>query len=139
MGDNRGKAIPQPTPDTKPFWDGAAAGELRLPRCGDCDLVFFYPRSICPGCSSTTINWFAASGRGTLHSYLIAHRPARGFEAEVPYAVAVVQLAEGPRLMSSIVGVPNDTEHLELDMPVEVVFDHHGDMAVPKFRPAGGS
>lgn len=138
MGDNGGKAVPRPTPDTRPYWDGAAAGELRLPRCMDCDLVFFYPRSICPHCSSTAVDWFTASGRGTLHSYLISHRPARGFEDEVPYAVAVVELAEGPRMMSSIIGVPNDPDHLVLDMPLEVVFEHHGDVAVPKFRPAGG-
>jgi uncharacterized OB-fold protein len=132
-----GKAIPQPTPDTQPFWDGAAAGELRLPRCGACGNVFFYPRSMCPSCSSSDIEWFAASGRGRLHSYLIAHRASPGFEDEVPYAVAVVELAEGPSLMSNIVGVPNDPEHLVLEMDLEVVFDKHGDVAVPKFKPAG--
>ncbi|MGI5242203.1 Zn-ribbon domain-containing OB-fold protein [Dactylosporangium sp. CA-139066] len=139
MGDNSGKAVPQPTPDTEPYWAGAAEGELRLPRCAECDHVFFYPRSICPRCSSSKIEWFAASGRGTLHSYLISHRPARGFEGEEPYAVAVVELREGPRLMSNIVDVPNDPGHLVLDMELEVVFEMHGDVAVPKFRPVAGA
>lgn len=139
MRDNSGKAVPRPTPDTAPYWVGAAAGELRLPRCADCDHVFFYPRSVCPSCSSASVEWFTASGRGTLHSYLISHRPARGFEGEEPYAVAVVELAEGPRLMSNIVGVPNDPEHLTLDMELEVVFEKHGDVSVPYFQPAGGT
>ena len=130
------KPEPRPTPDTAPYWEGCAAGELRLPRCGDCGLVFMYPRSLCPECSSRSIGWLTASGRGRLHSYLIAHRPARGFEDETPYAIAIVALEEGPHLMSNIVGVPNDPDHLVLDMPLEVVFELHGSTSVPKFRPA---
>nr|BAM98997.1 hypothetical protein [Streptosporangium amethystogenes] len=138
MARNEGKQAPKPTPDTQPYWDGAAAGELRLPRCVPCGKAFLYPRSVCPFCSSSDIEWFTATGRGRLHSYLIAHRPSPGFEDEGPYAVAVVELEEGPRLMSNIVGVPNDPEHLVLDMDLEVVFDRHGDVSVPKFQPAGG-
>ncbi|GII78562.1 DNA-binding protein [Sphaerisporangium rufum] len=137
--EGRPKPVPRPTPDTAPYWDGAAAGELRVPRCRPCGEAFLYPRPHCPVCSSDDIEWFTASGRATLHSYLIAHIPAPGFEDEVPYAVAVVELEEGPRLMSGIVEVPNDPEHLVLDMELEVVFDRHGDVAVPKFRPRGGA
>lgn len=131
------RPAPQPTPDTQPYWDGAAAGELRLPRCRACGTAFFHPRSICPSCSSTDIEWFRASGRGRLHSYLILQRPPAVFEPGVPFAIAVVELDEGPRLMSNIVGVPNDPEHLVLDMLLEVVFDQHGGVAIPKFTPAG--
>lgn len=76
------------------------------------------------------------SGRGTLHTYLINHRPARGFEDDAPYAIAVVQLEEGPRMMSNIVGVENTPENLTLDMSVQVTFEPRGDMMLPVFEPA---
>jgi uncharacterized protein len=131
-----GKAIPEPTPDTQPFWDGCAAGELRLQRCLDCGKPYFYPRPVCPECGSTRIEWFAASGRATLHSYVISHRPAPGFENEAPYAIAVVELAEGPRMMTNITGVPNTPEDLVLDMPLQVTFEQRGDVSLPVFEPA---
>ena len=76
------------------------------------------------------------SGRGTLHTYLINHRPARGFEDDAPYAIAVVQLDEGPRMMSNIVGVENTPENLLLDMPLQVTFEQRGDVMLPVFEPA---
>ena len=101
-----GKPVPVPTPETQPFWDGCAAGELRIQRCTDCSTAFFYPRPVCPACGSVNVEWFTASGRATLYSYVINHRPAPGFEDDGPYAIAVVQLAEGPRMMTSLIGVP---------------------------------
>jgi uncharacterized OB-fold protein len=77
-----------------------------------------------------------ASGRATLHSYVINHRPARGFEDDGPYAIAVVQLEEGPRMMSNIVGVENTPERLLLDMALEVTFQDRDGVCVPVFRPA---
>ena len=77
-----------------------------------------------------------ASGRAKLHSYVINHRPAPGFEAEAPYAIAIVELEEGPRMMTNIVGVPNTPEDLVLDMDLEVVFEEQGGVCLPKFRPA---
>ena len=102
----RSKAVPVPTPETQPFWDGCAAGELRLQRCLDCGKPYFYPRPACPACGSPNVEWFTASGDATLYSYVISHRPARGFEDDGPYAIAVVELAEGPRMMTSLAGVP---------------------------------
>ena len=131
------KAVPRPTPDTAPFWEGAARGELRLQRCRGCDDTFFYPRASCPRCGSSEVEWFAASGRARLHTYLISHRPAPGFADQVPYAIAVVELEEGPRMMTNIVGVANTPEQLVLDMPLEVAFEARGDQQVPVFRPAG--
>lgn len=133
------KAAPTPTPDTAAFWQGTALGELRLQRCRDCDEPFFYPRSGCPRCGSSELEWFAASGRARLHTYLISHRPAPGFADQVPYAIAVVELEEGPRMMTNIVGVANTPEQLVLDMPLEVTFEARGDQQVPVFRPAGGA
>ncbi len=128
------KAAPRPTPETQPFWDGCAAGELRLQRCVHCDAHYFPPRPFCPDCLSDDVSWEAVSGRGTLHTYVINHRPAPGFEA--PYAIAVVQLDEGPRMMSNIVGVDQTPEALVLDMALEVTFEARGDVQLPLFRPA---
>jgi uncharacterized protein len=131
------KPSPTPTPETQPYWDGARAGELRIQRCRACREHYFYPRPFCPRCGSAEVEWVAASGRATLHSYVINHRAAPGFEGEPPYAIAVVALEEGPRLMSNIVGVENTPENLVLDMALEVAFqERDGGRCVPVFRPA---
>jgi uncharacterized protein len=130
------KPVPEPTPETQPFWDGCARGELVLQRCLDCGKPYFYPRSVCPSCGSTKVEWFTASGRATLYSYVINHRPARGFENDGPYAIAVVQLAEGPRMMTNITGVPNTPEDLILDMDLQVTFEQRGAVSLPVFMPA---
>lgn len=133
------KPLPRPTPETAPFWEGTLAGELRLQRCLDCRHVYFYPRPFCPKCHSRSVEWFKASGRGRLHTYQIVHRAAMGFEQDAPYVLAVVELEEGPRMMTNIVGVDPKPENLPLDMPVEVTFDRVTDkVALPKFRPAQG-
>jgi uncharacterized protein len=131
------KAVPEPTPDTQPFWDGCARGELLLQRCRDCGKPYFYPRPVCPSCGSTDVEWFTASGRATLYSYVINHRPARGFEDDGPYAIAVVELAEGPRMMTNLTGVPNTPEDLILDMELQVTFEQRGEVSIPIFTPAG--
>ena len=130
------KITPRPTPETQPYWDGARAGELRIQRCIDCGKHYFYPRPFCPSCWSSNVEWVAVSGRARLHSYVINHRPAPGFEEEAPYAIAIVELEEGPRMMTNIVGVESTPENLVLDMALEVVFEEQGDMCLPKFRPA---
>jgi len=133
MTDASRKIAPRPSPETQPFWDGCAAGELRLQRCGPCDELYFPPRTACPRCLSTDVAWETLSGRATLHTYLINHRAAPGFEA--PYAIAVVQLAEGPRMMSNIVGAEQTPEALVLDMELEVTFEQRGDVMLPLFTP----
>jgi uncharacterized OB-fold protein len=90
---------------------------------------------VCPACGSRDVVWFTASGRATLYSYVINHRPAPGFEDDAPYAIAVVELDEGPRMMTSIVGLPATPEALELDMPLQVQFERRGDVSLPVFGP----
>jgi uncharacterized OB-fold protein len=115
------RARPLPTPETRHFWDGTAAGELRLQRCDACANVYFPPRPFCPACASRNVTVFKASGNATLYSYVINHRPAPGFTP--PYAIAVVELAEA----------------LELDMKLEVAFEKLDDnCTLPLFRPARG-
>ena len=131
-----GRALPQPTPETQHFWDGTNAGELRLQRCDECRQVYFPPRPFCPKCASRKVSVFKASGRAKLYSYVINERPAPGFTA--PYSIAVVELAEGPRMMTNIVGCPQTPQALQLDMPLEVVFDKLSDeITLPLFKPAG--
>ncbi len=131
------KAVPVPTPTTKPFWDGTQAGELRVQQCDACHEHFLYPRIRCPFCGSDKTTWVKTSGRGRLFSYVINHMAAPGWEGEVPYVIAVVQLDEGPRMMSNLLGVPADPAALELDMPLEVVFEPRGNMVLPLFKPVG--
>lgn len=132
-----GRYLPQPTPETQHFWDGAKQGELRLQRCADCSHAYFPPRPFCPACGSRSVGVFAASGKARLYSYVIHHRAPPGFEA--PYAIAVVELEEGPRMMTNIVDCAQTPAALELDMALEVTFqDMSDDIALPLFRPAGG-
>ena len=131
------KPVPRPSPETQPFWDGCKENELRLQRCTHCDAFYFPPRPFCPTCLSDDVEWQTVSGRGVLHSYVINHRPAMGW-AE-PYAIALVALDEGPRMMTNIVGIENTPENLVLDMPLEVTFEVRGDVQVPVFQPAGGA
>ncbi|MDA0241393.1 MAG: OB-fold domain-containing protein, partial [Proteobacteria bacterium] len=104
--------LPDPTPESQHYWEGTQAGELRLQRCDDCAEAYFPPRPFCPKCSSRRVSVFAASGKATLYSYTISHLPAPGFEP--PYAIAVVTLEEGPRMMTNIVECEQTPVALEL-------------------------
>lgn len=133
------KAAPHPTPETAPYWEAANRRELRIQYCNPCGSHYFYPRAACPRCGSSDVTWVAASGRARLHTYVINHRAAPGFEEDGPYAIAVVELEEGPRMMANIVGVPNTPEDLQLDMELEVRFEPRGkdgEQLVPVFAPA---
>ena len=132
------RPLPQPTPETRHFWEGTRAGELRLQRCVACAHTYFPPRPFCPQCASRDVAVVRASGCATLHSYVIHARPSPGFDA--PYSIAVVELAEGPRMMTNIVGCAQTPEALVLDMPVEVMFEKQSDdITLPLFRPAGAA
>lgn len=126
---------PQATPETQPFWDGCAAGELRLQRCQQCRRFCFYPRVACPSCGSAELRWQRVSGRATLYSYVISHLPGPAHRDGEPYVIAVVELDEGPRMMSNIVGVDPVPAALPLDLPLDVDFEPRGSMTVPVFRP----
>src|SRR5690242_15917925 len=131
------RMLPEPTPETRHFWDGCAAGELRLQRCRHCGgKSYFPPRPFCPGCGSREVETYKASGKGVLWSYVINMRPRPDMGTE-PYAIAVVQLAEGPRMMTNIVNCPQTPEALKLDMPLKVSFAKQNDtITLPLFEPA---
>jgi uncharacterized OB-fold protein len=100
MNEPPAKPAPLPTALSQPYWDGIAAQELRLQRCSACGTFRHYPRLLCSRCYSDAVSWVTASGRGTVHSWTVAHHPYHpAFVVEVPYTLALVDLAEGPRAM----------------------------------------
>lgn len=130
------KPLPHPDAETAPFWQAANRGELVVQRCDGCGHAQLYPRLYCTRCHAAALSWTPATGEATVHSYTVVRRaPSPAFAGDVPYVVALVDLAEGPRLMTNVVGC--DPEDVRIGMPVRVVFD--GDeQALPKFRPADG-
>ena len=99
------KPLPQPGAITAPFWRAAKEHRLSIQRCTACLGHIFYPRAICPHCGGADLTWVDASGRGTVYSYTVARRATMyPFTADVPYVIAIVELAEGPRMTTSVVG-----------------------------------
>ena len=132
----RPKPLPRPTPISQPFWDAAREGRLTIQRCAGCERYVFYPRPFCPLCESTDLTWKDVSGRATVYSYTIARRPtARPFVDDVPYVIAIVELAEGPHMTTNIVGC--DPDAVQIGMAVEAAFEQASDeVTLVKFRPA---
>jgi uncharacterized protein len=132
------KPLPRPlSPEvSRPFWEAAKRHELVMPRCTICDHLFFYPRSECPRCLSNHLEWMQVSGRGRLHTYTVVYQPANAaFRDDTPYIYAVVQLDEGPRMVSNVVEC--DLDAVSVDMPLEVLFDDiTPECTLVKFKPA---
>lgn len=129
--------VPEADAFTRTYWDAAAEGRLLIRRCGDCGRAHHYPREFCPYCWSEAVTWEDASGRATLYTWSVVHRnDLPPFGERVPYVAAVVDLAEGPRMMTQVVDVPEDD--LRADMALEVVFRTGDDgVAVPVFTAPG--
>lgn len=131
------KPVPPAQPESDFYWEKAKQHELWLRKCNGCQRAYFYPRDICPTCFSRDTGWIKASGKGTLHTFAIVHRaPTPAFKGDVPYVVAFVDLEEGPRMPTNLVGVEPDPSKIRVGMPVEVVFEDITDkIALPKFKP----
>ena len=120
---------PPPNPESKSFWDAAAAGRLLIKHCRSCAEVHYYPRALCPFCGSDAMEWQTASGAGTIYSYSVMRR------AEVPYAIAYVTLDEGVTMLTNIVDC--DFDALGIGQRVRLVFKPtEGGPPVPTFTPA---
>ena len=120
--------------DTAFFWDGVAAGELRIQRCTSCGTLRHPPRPMCGSCRSTGWDWIVASGRGTVHSVAVHHHPPLP-GIRPPHAVILVDLDEGVRFLSHVTGM--DHRDVRIGMPVELVFATvPGGQTLPLFRPA---
>ncbi|MYD43450.1 MAG: DNA-binding protein [Gammaproteobacteria bacterium] len=134
----RPRYAPTPTPETAHFWEGTKQRKLLLQRCMDNGNVYFPPRARDPASGSANIEIFEASGKAKLISYTINHRQHPSFET--PYAIAIVQLEEGPMMMTNIVECEQTPDALVLDMPLEVTYEDVSDtITVPLFKPAGAS
>jgi uncharacterized protein len=132
------QTLPTPAPvvnvETQPFWDATTTGKLVLPRCTACGFVIWYPRAFCPECNSFDVEWFEASGRGTIYSYTV-NRRGQGDYRDLSYVLAYVELEEGPRVLTNIVDV--DFEKVSVGQAVEIVFHPtQAGPALPRFRPA---
>ncbi len=127
--------IPQPSEETQPFFDGAKEGKLRLQACGDCNAWFFPLVHICQNCGSTNLSWQDASGRGTVYSWAQLQRPYHPRHRDrLPLILAQIDIEEGARLNSNVVGV--EPENLKVGDAVEVTFEQFDDGGVlPVFKP----
>lgn len=129
-----GKLVPEPTAETKPFWDALHAGHFVLQRCADCHKVRHYPRPVCDECYSMNAEWVAASGRGTVHSWTITHHAFHpGFKADLPFTLLTVDLAEGVRMQAQ--GRRIAAEELRVGLPVRAGFERvKDDLTLPVFE-----
>jgi uncharacterized OB-fold protein len=133
-------ALPFPeqlTAEAAHYFEAAAQGRLELQRCAACGKVWFYPRPACVRCGAERYQWFAASGRGRVHSHSVVHRaPSPAFRERVPYVVALIDLDEGPRMMANIVG--EGALGVAIGDAVEVSYECRGEgRKLPQFRRAG--
>jgi uncharacterized OB-fold protein len=138
MSQTATKPVPVPDEASAPFFDGARAGKLMLQHCSGCGGWSFPVRERCPHCFAAKLEWRQASGRGTLYTFTVMHQVMNpGFASAVPYNVAQVDLEEGVRMVSNVVGIRNDA--LRVGMKLEAVFENVGEsVSLPKFRPVSG-
>ncbi len=133
---NYTKPLPIINEETKPYWEYCKKHKLRMQKCTQCGHIRFPISNICPECHSLESQWVQLSGKGSIYSftvYRVAYHPA--FKDDIPYVLAIIQLAEEPRMESNIIGC--QPEEVRIDMPVEVSFEDVTDqVSLPKFRPA---
>jgi hypothetical protein len=129
------KPLPRPSAVSQPFWEAAKKHELKLQRCKSCGAYIYYPRTLCPKDLLSDLEWVTVSGKGTVYSYTIAEAPTHpAFAGDVPYVIAIVELAEGPRMTTNIVGC--QPSEVKVGMPVKVYFDDvTPEMTLVKFQP----
>ena len=131
------RPLPNPNEaDTRAFWEGTKDKELRYQKCNDCSTLVFYPRRHCTGCLGNNLSWHTASGRGTVYSYSVVRQSYHPFfRSRVPSAVAWIDLDEGPRLLSNVVGVEDPLNEVQIGQRVEVEWEEHENLSIPLFRP----
>jgi len=133
------KPLPPINADTRAFWDGCAAGELRVQRCAGCGSHQLPPRARCVACGASDLAWVAHPARGTVHSFTVVHRaPSAAFRDDAPYVVVLVDIVDRARLMMNVTGC--DAEAVHIGMPVRIGFverrDDGGETAwLPEARP----
>ena len=127
------RPLPLPTDLTRPYWEAAKQGELRIQHCKACGHWQFYPRPFCLNCESEDVQWQRTTGLGSIYTFTVNHRAPNPFmKARLPYVVAIVQLDEGPRLMANVLDAkPGD---VAIGKRVQVVFEQASDdITLPQF------
>lgn len=129
------KPLPRIDEESRGWWEALARHELHVQECGACGTRRLPPRAVCPRCLSSVVRWVRSTGRGTVYSFTVTHQnQAPGFREALPYVLAVVELAEGPRMMTNLVECAPDA--VRIGMAVEVVFDDvTPEVTLPMFRP----
>jgi uncharacterized OB-fold protein len=133
------KPLPAIVPEAKPFWDAAAQGKLVMQRCEDCRAWVWTPRPSCNECGSERLEWTPMSGKGEIYSFtvirqVVGRAASKAFEPDIPYVVAWVDLDEGPRMITNVVGCA--VEAVKLGMKVTVAFEQASpEIWLPKFKP----
>jgi uncharacterized protein len=129
---------PPVTPTTEPFWEATREERFLLQWCTDCGQPVFYPREVCPACLGSSLEWRPSSGRGEVYAVTVEYKPQNPMMAAMaPYAVALIDLEDGVRLLSNVVGCP--AEDVRVGMAVEVAWEPLSDgRNLPQFQPAGG-
>jgi uncharacterized protein len=129
------KPLPKLNSDAKPFWDGCKNHELRFQQCQACGHVRWPSSIICPKCNKRETRWVIAGGHGTIYTYAVYHIAYHpGFSDDIPYVVAIVELDEGPHLLTNIINCNH--QEIRCGMDVIVVWDDvTPETTVPKFRP----
>ena len=123
--------------DTREFWAGTKEQVFRYQQCRNCETVIFYARRHCTGCIDGDLEWKTASGRATLYTYSVVRQSYHPFfRNQVPYAVAWIDLEEGPRILSNVVGVADPLKEIHIGMPLELEWEEHETLCIPLFRPA---
>lgn len=132
------RPLPNPNEfDTKAFWAATKDKKLTYQQCRQCNTIVFYPRRHCTGCTDGELEWKTASGKGTVYTYSVVRQSYHPFfRHQIPYAVAWIDLDEGPRMLSNIVGVDDPLNDIEIGMKVEVEWEEHEELNIPLFRPA---
>jgi uncharacterized OB-fold protein len=125
--------LPVANADSKPYWDAARERRLVIRKCNSCGQLHFMPRHLCPACWSDQLEWVDATGAGSVHSFTIIRRASDpAFAPLVPYAVALIDLDEGPRMMANIVGA--NALEVAIGDRVQVSFEDRGNGAMlPQF------
>jgi uncharacterized OB-fold protein len=136
VADSQRFDVPIPDDSTQEFWEAARHGRLLIKRCLACRRAHFYPRPFCPHCWSEQVVWEEASGAATVYTWsVVHHHDLPPFRDRVPYVAAIIELAEGPRMMTNLVDV--DPAQVQFGMPVAVSFRAETDhFSYPVFRPA---
>ncbi len=135
MSESYDGPLPEPTLESRPYWEALKENRLLLQRCSECGVIRHYPRPMCSHCHSMTSEWIEASGRGQVHSWTVTHHPFHpAFKESVPYVLVTVDLDESVRMQSQLRGAQPDD--LRIGLPVEVFFEAVTDeVTLPFFRP----